>query len=191
MFSSHLSLGFCACHAMMDRIQMRWGTDGALSLFACASLRCDCVRVTFTGSRAFCCQHTSTLLPAVTAASKHGEEVLLCLCATRPSLWMGNHGDELWPVREFWADQGACGSMSAALWSLLFVFITRSFVFLTSNRSTYLPDVLLSALMLFFHIASQLSETVEWQGTCFFILARKMFSWLVQLCGSGLHKRPW
>lgn len=69
---------------------------------------------------------------------------------------------------EFWTDQGACSSMSATLWSLPSVFMRRYFVFLTTNTSAYLPDVLLSAGMLFFHIVSQLFYTVEeWQHTYF------------------------
>lgn len=145
------------------------------------------------GSRAFCFHHTSTLLPAVTAEPVNMAKKCFYVSVPQELVcgWEAmvmNCG-----LREFWTDQGACSSMSAALWSLPSVFMRRRFVFLTTNTSTYLPDVLLSAVMLVFHIVSQLSETVveERQQTWFLIWPRKMSSWLVQLCESGLHKRPW
>lgn len=45
-----------------------------------------------TFSRAFCFHHTSTLLPAVTAEPVNMAKKCFYVC-----LWMGNHGDELWP----------------------------------------------------------------------------------------------
>lgn len=62
-------------------------------------LICMCISTGhIMGSRAFCFHHTSTLLPAVTAEPVNMAKKCFYVCATRASLWMGNHGDELWPV---------------------------------------------------------------------------------------------
>lgn len=53
-----------------------------------------------TGSGAACLRHTSTLLPAAAAAPVNAAKkcFYVSVPATRASLWMGNHGDELWPA---------------------------------------------------------------------------------------------
>lgn len=142
-----------------------------------------------TGSGAACFHHTCTLLPAATAAPVNTAKK--CFYVSEPQeLACGRETMVMsCGLLEFRADRGACSSMSAALWSLPSVFMRGSFVFSTTNTSTYLPDVLLSAVMLVFRIIARLSAE-ERQHTCFLIFPGKMFSGLVQFCGSALHKRP-
>lgn len=138
MFSFHLLFAVGTWHdCVMSRIQMRWGTDG---LYPYLHVHLDAATVpgSHYGSQSLLFPpHFHTPASRRSTASKHIQEVLLCLCATRAGLWMGNHGDELRPA---WV-LNRSGWMSATLWSLPSVFLRRSFVLLTTNTSTYLPDV--------------------------------------------------
>lgn len=81
--------------------EYKWGEEQTGFIPICMSIstpRLCRARVT-TGSGGFCFPpHFHAPASRPSRASKHGEEVLLCPCATRASLWMGNHGDELWPA---------------------------------------------------------------------------------------------
>lgn len=143
------------------------------------------------GYGAFCFHHTSMLLPAITAAPVNMAKKCFYVSVPQELVcgWetmVMNCG-----LREFRTDQGACSSLSATLWSLPSVFMRRSFVFLTANTSTYLPDVLLSAVMLFFHIVSQLSETAEERQHTYFTQKDVFLDWsncVEVVCTKGLGK---
>lgn len=194
MFSCHLSFSISAwpdcVMMMMNRIQMRWGTDG---LYPYLHVRLDAATVpgSHYGYGAFCFHHTSMLLPAVTAAPVNMAKKCFYVSVPQELVcgWetmVMNCG-----LREFRTDQGACSSLSATLWSLPSVFMRRSFVFLTANTSTYLPDVLLSAVMLFFHIVSQLSETAEERQHTYFAQKDVFLDWsncVEVVCTKGLGK---
>lgn len=161
----------------------------ALSLFACASRCCDCARITLRVRSLLFSPHFHAPASCHSSASKHGEEVLLCLCATRASLWMGNHGDELWPAwvpnRSGCVQQFVCHSLVPPfrVYEEKLCVLDRKHVHLFARCVAFSCNAVFPYCI-----------TAFWdcrRTTAYLFRPERCFSWLVQLCGSGLHKRPW